>query len=623
MIKERIEAASYRKNFEPSGNISDRETWEQLPEEVKNQVVRMGEEHLNFDWGQILASDYMEFSKNGNRSRFEEKQFRRRRALDALVLAECVENKGRFLKDIIDGIYCILEESTWCLPAHNSYIRDTTPLSLADYTRPVLDLFAGETGAVLALTEYLLRPVLLEVSPLISRDINQRLSERVFAPYQKEHFWWMGDGVCHVNNWTSWITQNVMLTAFTRPEESLSTETKEKIMQKAAISVDYFLNEYGEDGCCDEGAQYFGHAGLTLFGCLTILNEVTEGGLEDVFKLAKIQNIAAYIRKVHVSDQYYVNFADCSPIAGRRSAREYLFGKRVGDDVLASFAAEDFKKNPDPFLSSEDSLYYRLLQIENWEAMMQEKALPETGEDCYFESAGLMISRDNKLLLAVKAGDNDDSHNHNDVGSFTVYKEGKPMFIDLGVETYCQKTFSDRRYEIWTMQSRYHNLPSFDEFMQQAGEDFTASEVAFEKTDLSSSLQMELAGAYRRKGETEGVIQDEEGHLVKKAGAEKIVSYKRKASLIKGEKITIEDAYEGELNAVLNLMTYEKPEVRETKEGEVLLTVGNLGICRIIGASSVEIETLPITDARLGICWKHEVYRIKVPVVKKLRLEIA
>ena len=66
------------------------------------------------------------------------------------------------------------------------------------------------------------------------------------------------------------------------------------------------------------------------------------------------------------------------------------------------------------------------------------------------------------FALAVKAGDNNDNHNHNDTGSLTLYKNGQPALADIGVESYTGKTFSAQRYEIWTMQSGYHNLPTLD-----------------------------------------------------------------------------------------------------------------------------------------------------------------
>ncbi|MCG8499689.1 MAG: heparinase II/III-family protein, partial [Firmicutes bacterium] len=62
------------------------------------------------------------------------------------------------------------------------------------------------------------------------------------------------------------------------------------------------------------------------------------------------------------------------------------------------------------------------------------------------------------FFFAAKGGYNDKSHNHNDVGNFVLYYNGYPVFIDVGVGTYTAKTFSNKRYEIWTMQSEYHNL---------------------------------------------------------------------------------------------------------------------------------------------------------------------
>lgn len=66
---------------------------------------------------------------------------------------------------------------------------------------------------------------------------------------------------------------------------------------------------------------------------------------------------------------------------------------------------------------------------------------------------------DKGLYLSAKGGNNGESHNHNDVGSFVLYCDGKPVVIDIGTGVYEKKTFSPQRYEIPQMQSLYHNLP--------------------------------------------------------------------------------------------------------------------------------------------------------------------
>ena len=162
---------------------------EKLPADLKDMLLNEGKRAMDEPWSVILLSDYLEFSKNGNRVRFEELYFSRRRKLCSLVMAELVENKGTFIADILDGIYLILSESSWCLPAHNSHIRDAKQQVMPDVLHPTIDLFAAETGALLAFAEYLLRPVLMEKSSDISKVIESALKERIFTPYETEHFW--------------------------------------------------------------------------------------------------------------------------------------------------------------------------------------------------------------------------------------------------------------------------------------------------------------------------------------------------------------------------------------------------------------------------------------------------
>ena len=122
-----------------------------------------------------------------------------------------MENKGRFLDDIINGIFSICEESAWQLPAHNTYIRDTPQLPLPDTSAPVLDLFACETGSILAIVSYLLGSKLDKISPFITKRIANEIEHRIYKPYLNCHFWWMGNGKEPMNNWTIWCTQNVLL----------------------------------------------------------------------------------------------------------------------------------------------------------------------------------------------------------------------------------------------------------------------------------------------------------------------------------------------------------------------------------------------------------------------------
>ncbi len=592
-IAERINRSFH--TFHPFPAITDRYAWSSLDQEWHEAAVALGEKYLCFSFPYISATDFMEFLSTGNRSRYEDKLFSKRHALNALVLAECAENKGRFLNDIINGIFSICEESAWQLPAHNTYKRDTPQLLLPDITAPVLDLFACETASILATTYYLIGSSLDKISPFITKRIQTELQNRIFTPYLNCHFWWMGNGEEPMNNWTIWCTQNVLLATFLIPHDE---DLSRRVFLKACKSIDYFLDEYGEDGCCDEGAQYYRHAGLCLFNTMEILNAITNNEFNLLYQNPRIHNIATYILKVHIDDKYYVNFSDCSPIAGRSGVREFLFAKRVGNEDMARYAAADFKAGlPDSLLlPGENNLFYRL---QNAFSIKEIKAVDTSmsivHSDVYFPSVGVFIARDEHFLLAVKAGDNADSHNHNDTGSFTVYKDGQPMLIDIGVESYTKKTFSPQRYEIWTMQSAYHNLPTVNGLMQKDGDNYKAKDVAYHISDTYSEISMDISQAY--------------------PPACKLQYYKRHAKLIKGQQIIIDDQYafqpESDFNqneVILSLITYEKP----VKNLDSTLSIGKLGCIKIEGGKVLKIEDIPVSDARLMATWKHEIYRILI-----------
>lgn len=564
----------------------------------------------------------MAFSRTGNRTAFEELYFAKRRALNTLILAEGAEHQGNYLNDIINGIYSICEEPAWQLPAHNSYIRDTPQLPLPDVTAPVLDLFACETGALLATVYYLLYDELNSVSPFIASYLLKELRERILEPYLHQHFWWMGNEDEPMCNWTIWCTQNILLTAFLIPQEKA---IQEAVMKQACYSIDCFLKDYGEDGCCEEGAQYYRHAGLCLLGALDIMNAVTDDAFVHLYQTTKIKNIASYILNVHIAGPYYANFADCSPIAGRAGVREYLFGKRIQDDDLMLFASSDYadSEEADRLLLNEINLFYRLqnvfyhaeIQMYYENALVQcrarrpEQPVPHH-RSLYYESIGLFLVRNEQWVLAVKAGCNDDSHNHNDTGSFIIYKDAKPFVIDIGVESYTKKTFSPDRYEIWTMQSAYHNLPTFLMSPENAA---IASDSSVNASSESKVEIMQCAGAeYRAHVKQVSICPDGISVICMDIAdcyppEARLTSYERTITFSKEQGITIQDSYIGELDCYISLMLYEEPVITANQ-----IQVGTLGFITLSDGCTCIPERIPITDARLKTAWTHDIYRVKI-----------
>lgn len=567
-----------------------RVVWDGLPEGVRTALIRRGEEYLGWRWPVMTCGDYLTFSRTGDRSRYERKCHPRQQALCALALAECAEHRGRFLDDLIDGIWFVCEESGWQLPAHNSYVRDTKPLPLPDTARPVPDLFACESAANLSLIQALLGEELEEQAPGLCQRIRREVDARVVAPYLREHLWWMGNGHEPVNNWTSWCTQNVLLAVFA---SGYDQDVKHRVVKQAVYSLDCFLNGYGPDGCCEEGAEYYHHAGITLWGALEVLDQVSGGVFTPLFREEKLRNLASYIVNVHVDGDYYLNYADCMPKAGLRGMGEYLFGRRTQAPGLCALAAADVFRRESRDLPDSKSLFERLLDA----LYARELAVPTPpvppAEEVFYPSTGLWIARDETWCVSLRAGHNGVSHGHCDTGSLIVYRRGQPLLIDVGVETYSAKTFSPDRFSIWTMRSDWHNLPTIGGRVQGDGKQYAPAGIKQYRDRNRSVIELELSPAYPGGG----------------------FSYTRRVALERGKGLTVTDRYQGGEEAVLSLMFARRP----VRRGDVLETPA--GSIRMEGAAEASVEAVPIQDPHLRKSWPDTLYRVLVPVQSELRLE--
>ena len=62
---------------------------------------------------------YLDFSRTGNRTHWQRVASRRRGRIHTFVLAECIENKGRFIPAFEEIVRAIWSEHTWVMPAHD------------------------------------------------------------------------------------------------------------------------------------------------------------------------------------------------------------------------------------------------------------------------------------------------------------------------------------------------------------------------------------------------------------------------------------------------------------------------------------------------------------------------
>lgn len=559
-------------------SAENRSLWDSLPETVRKEIIRTAEECRFTQEDTISLSLFQDFRKTGNRKRLEDVYFAKRRKLSCLVIAECVENDGRFISAIEEGIWSVISEPAWVIPAHNSYVRDTAQLSLPLLERPVLDLFACETAEILALSACCLKN---QLDPILIEDVWSELERRIAIPYITDHFWWMGASG-PLNNWTPWCTQNVLISLLSNPR--LSGKERMKAVKQATFSLDLFMDSYSEDGGCDEGASYYHAAALALFGALKVLEKSTGRDFTCIYHSTKVKNMAAFIEDVFIAQDLYLNYADCSPKAGVLTAREYLFAMATENAQMAHHAACDVLHYGWQEEDNSYNLFYKLLALASYNEIVREAekdAVFDKKRFKSFEKTQLVIWREADITFAIKGGNNAESHNHNDVGSIILYKGTKPLLVDIGVETYTKTTFSDQRYTLKPMQSSYHNVVNFPPLQQKDGAEYRAQQLSLS----DSSVSFDLTGAYP-----------------KDSG---LVSYVRTAFFNRDDRtITVTEDIVSSQAPVLTLMSQEEPVIRDGAIDYASFTVSFSK-----GFESAGFEVMNITDERLRKAWPDRLYR--------------
>jgi hypothetical protein len=583
-------------------DYQSRAFWNSLPDAIKNEYIKDAGKYLDYDWPVVKATDYLEIIRSGDRR--QQVYSAPRAALVALVMGELVEGKGRFTDQIVNGVWYYSEQTWWGWSAHLT--AQKAPHGLPDADEPVIDLGVGEIANILSWTWFLFKDEFDEIHPLIAKRLKNEIMKKAVIPYyERNDFWWQGlDGSRDVNNWNPWTNHN-MLTAILILEDDQAKKIAGA--EKVVKSLDQFVNIYPEDGGCDEGPSYWGRAGASLYQNLDLLKRATDGKF-DVFDNQLIKNMGNYIYKAYINYPYFINFADADATTGSRPQIIYSYGKDINDPVMQKFGAFLAEKQgwgAEPPGGKIDEQIMQLLfldEIKNAEAesaLVSDFWLPETQVAGARDNAGSTEG----FFFAAKGGHNAESHNHNDLGSCVLYFNGKPCLVDIGRETYTAKTFSSRRYEIWTMQSQYHNLPKINGVDQMNGRNFVATNSTFSASSKKATFSTDISKAYPE--------------------AAAVDKWLRSYTLERGKKFTINDDYVlsevKEAPTTLNFVT--NCDVQKTADGKLRLKGDGFMLEMSYNSKNVtpEIEYTKITDNGLKRYWdgiNRIVFTLNDPKVK-------
>ena len=468
--------------------------------ENKDDLVNAALPILDKKYEALYASEFLMYARNGNRSVYEDKYYERRNDLTVLLVAEAAENAGRFTDKILDLVWMILEESTWIVPAHIAPFAAPVAGLPATYEgkRYYNDLFAAQTGAIMAFAWYICHEKFDAISPVISKRLFENLNDRIielFATRPDRRFWMNGD---RVNNWCPWILSNVLTVTALTPT---SLDTRVKVVEGAIAGLEKFIGQLGEDGACDEGATYWRVASGAVYNACLVIRDMT-GGRINVFSDPKIRNMGEFYPNMYITGDRFLNFSDAHTKDEIIKSWGYDWGLLSSSDIMTGFWAKRSDKVEYSCEPSGDTAYKFVYRLCGEKLNGDGKFDPATS--IYYDSLKLGIMRefpntDKGFYLAMTGGHNPTSHTHADLGNVFVFSDGQPIFIDAGTGRYSKLNFSNKRNELWWIRSDHHNVPTINGKMQVMGKDFVATEPKYDAE--SKTFSIELAGAYPESAE--------------------------------------------------------------------------------------------------------------------------
>ena len=459
------------------GRGHDPEFWSDVRENkiferYRTELLKYWDNHVeNYEIKALTYSKWKLFWDSGDRREFESDYFTRRYAFEhTLALALIYPEEKKYTDKLMDIIFAICDEYTWCLPAHQMQNERN------DNSR--IDLFASEMALHLSMAYTLLGD---RLDPLIRDRIRVEVDRRVISTYIGcDNYGWWEIGK---SNWTAVCVGSVGCTMMLmRPE--LMTD---RMIDRLTTAMQGFVDGFESDGICTEGCGYWAY-GVSFFVMFADMIKIFTDGRVDYFSNPKMRAIATFPQRMFLSGKASVSFAD-----GPRTL-DYTFGvmhrlkREYPEDVL--IYSPEYGNFDIGCGRASVRLYGAIWMSEEY---YLNPADSTTEFEEYAECAQWLTKRTHAYGFAAKAGHNAEMHNHNDVGSFIFAKSGRQMIIDVGSGKYTRQYFSHERYGIFEPSSRSHNVPVINGEYQFVGADAAATDVEYTKGIFS----MDISGAYK------------------------------------------------------------------------------------------------------------------------------
>lgn len=437
------------------------------------QAMLAGADTLLADAGmlpQTTYSRYQAFALRGDREPYQAPYFHKRHTLNALVLRFILGR--RELKDAIhDYLWDICEETTWVVPAHAR----------------VIDLMAAETALCLAEILSLLGE---ELDGEVRRRVQREIDDRVFTPFLQGHFdlRWFNGG----DNWNG-VCSGAIGSAFLYLEQDSRRLARALALILESLTT-YLATAFEADGGSTEGVGYWRY-GLNNVVVFAEMLRSRTGGEIDMLSEPRMRQIATFPAKMLLPNDRFVSFSDCPSSVLVSPGIIARLAERTGEPSLLGLLS------PSSPLDHEAGGPRGLRNLLWWDGLRHEvkpvgdTILPATG----IARLTGATSGGEPIVLIVKAGHNDENHNHNDIGSFVLNVAGEDFLTDPGPGRVDRDYFSaQKRYANIFANAEGHGVPRVGGQPQGTGRAFAGSihGIEFDAAHERKAVIVEFAQAY-------------------------------------------------------------------------------------------------------------------------------
>lgn len=472
----------------PGRPIVDRASWSTFASQgVRERLVRQAEGALRTPLPETADELYLDFSKTGNRTRWQDIAGKRRGRIPELALAECIEGKGRFLGAFHELARSLCAERTWTMPAHDRKLDNFHGRAVS------IDLASSNVAWQLAAALCLLGD---RVDPEVRALVRSRIDAWVLNPARdgimgkvREQSWMRA-----THNWNAVCTAGVTGAALAVVE---SREDRALFVAAAEASMKFFLSGFTPDGYCSEGLGYWNYG----FGHFLLLAETViqaTGGKVNLLNDPAVKAPAQFPRNIHIQEGVYPAFADCG--VGSRPHAAYMF--YINRYFQLGWAEHTELPDAGATGSLPEDLLFGFSSAAS--ARPVPAARPNDGLRSWFKDAGILIGRPMGLAsgfaVALKGGHNAEHHNHNDLGSYVAVVGREALILDPGGEVYTARTFSKDRYVSKVLSSYGHPVPTVGGRLQRTGQEARATILSTEFSEFADSVALDITSAYDMPG---------------------------------------------------------------------------------------------------------------------------